>query len=213
MLSVRQQARTLDMMVWWRPKDKWARHKWGGHILLVLGVSCSNLFRERFFEWAIQGHKPKCHPHLCRPHVCSSDDAGVCETQHVFYSNLGLATQQQKLLSSPWLGVFGANKPTCLLLRRRVFVHRRRYGWLDTTARVTARALCCPQSYISKSTWRQGIGSLVRNSYVSTLCPVVICPYLCTSDVPKPLEALRGAQEPSSARASAQWRSGGYSSL
>ena len=26
------------------------------------------------------------------------------------------------------------------------------------------------------------MGSSVRNSYVSTLCPVVICPYLCTSD-------------------------------
>ena len=26
------------------------------------------------------------------------------------------------------------------------------------------------------------MGSLVRNSYVSTLCPVVICPCLCTSD-------------------------------
>ena len=32
------------------------------------------------------------------------------------------------------------------------------------------------QSYISKGMWRQGIGSFVRNSYVSTLCPVVICP-------------------------------------
>ena len=38
------------------------------------------------------------------------------------------------------------------------------------------------QSYITKGIWRQGIGSFVRNSYVSTLCPVVICPYLCTSD-------------------------------
>ena len=38
------------------------------------------------------------------------------------------------------------------------------------------------QSYMSKGTWRQGIGSFVRNSHVSTLCPVVICPYLCTSD-------------------------------
>ena len=26
------------------------------------------------------------------------------------------------------------------------------------------------------------IGSFVGNSYVSTLCPVVICPYLCTSE-------------------------------
>ena len=38
------------------------------------------------------------------------------------------------------------------------------------------------QSYISKGIWRQGIGSFVRNSNLSTLCPVVICPYVCTSD-------------------------------
>ena len=30
--------------------------------------------------------------------------------------------------------------------------------------------------------WRQGIGSFVRNPYASALCPVVICPDLCTSD-------------------------------
>ena len=39
------------------------------------------------------------------------------------------------------------------------------------------------QSYISKGIWRQGIGSFVRNSSASTLCPVVICPCLCTSDL------------------------------
>ena len=33
------------------------------------------------------------------------------------------------------------------------------------------------QSYTSK-----GIGSFVRNSYVSTIRPVVVCPYLCTSE-------------------------------
>ena len=35
-----------------------------------------------------------------------------------------------------------------------------------------------PQSYVSK-----GMELSVRNSYVSTLCPVVLCPYWCTSDV------------------------------
>ena len=34
-----------------------------------------------------------------------------------------------------------------------------------------------PQSNISK-----GIGSFARHSYVSALCPVVMCPYLCTSE-------------------------------
>ena len=38
------------------------------------------------------------------------------------------------------------------------------------------------QSYISKGIRRQGTGSFVRNSYVSTRCSVVICPYLCTSE-------------------------------
>ena len=33
------------------------------------------------------------------------------------------------------------------------------------------------QSYISKGIWRQGIGSFVRNSCVSTLGPLIICPY------------------------------------
>ena len=38
------------------------------------------------------------------------------------------------------------------------------------------------QSYISKGIWRQGVGSLVRNSCVSTLCPVDMCPYSGTPD-------------------------------
>ena len=38
------------------------------------------------------------------------------------------------------------------------------------------------QSYVSKGIWRQDIGSFVSSSYVSTLCPVVKCPYLCTSE-------------------------------
>ena len=41
------------------------------------------------------------------------------------------------------------------------------------------------QSYVSKGVWRRGIGSFARNAYASTLCPVVICPYLCTSDRPR----------------------------
>ena len=40
------------------------------------------------------------------------------------------------------------------------------------------------QSYMSKGIWRQGKGPFVGNSYVSTLCPVGICPYLCTSEFP-----------------------------
>ena len=38
------------------------------------------------------------------------------------------------------------------------------------------------RSCTSKGIWRRGIGSAVRNPHVSTLCPVVICPYLCTSE-------------------------------
>ena len=29
----------------------------------------------------------------------------------------------------------------------------------------------------------RAMGSFVRNSYVSTLCPVVLCPYLCASEM------------------------------
>ena len=46
----------------------------------------------------------------------------------------------------------------------------------DGTNRGGGRVL---RSYTSKGIGRQGIGSFVRKSYVSTLCPVVICPYLC----------------------------------
>ena len=39
------------------------------------------------------------------------------------------------------------------------------------------------QSYISKGIWRQRMGSSVRKSFASTLWPVVVCAYLCTSEV------------------------------
>ena len=49
------------------------------------------------------------------------------------------------------------------------------------------------QSYISKGIWRQGIGSFVRISIVSTLCPVVLCPYMCTSDRTQLLQTSHSA--------------------
>ena len=39
------------------------------------------------------------------------------------------------------------------------------------------------QSYTNKGIWRRGIDSIVRHSCVSTLCPVVIRPYLCISEM------------------------------
>ena len=60
-----------------------------------------------------------------------------------------------------------ANAQLFALTESRVGVHRQT-SWI--------------QSCRSKGIWRQGIGSFARNSYVSTLCPVVICPYLCTSE-------------------------------
>ena len=43
----------------------------------------------------------------------------------------------------------------------------------------TARSLSCTGRGIG----RQGKGSLLeRRSYVSALCPVVLCPHLCTSE-------------------------------
>ena len=60
------------------------------------------------------------------------------------------------------------------------------------------------QSYMSKGIWRQGIGSFVRNSCVSTLCPVVICPYLCTSEAcfrcPRSRTSVPGCTPPFSTR-------------
>ena len=52
-------------------------------------------------------------------------------------------------------------------------------GLRDETAEVLGGA----QSYIRKGIGRQGIGSFcITNPYVSTLRPVVMCPYLCTSE-------------------------------
>ena len=45
----------------------------------------------------------------------------------------------------------------------------------------SARGQVC-QSCARKGRGRQGAGSFVRSSYASALCPVVVCPYLCTSD-------------------------------
>ena len=44
-----------------------------------------------------------------------------------FHASCCPAIQRQKLLSSPWLGAPKANISMCILLRRGVFVHRRRY--------------------------------------------------------------------------------------
>ena len=55
---------------------------------------------------------------------------------------------------------------------------RRSIRWVSEDTRPSLKC----QSYMSKGIWRQGVGSFVRKSYVSTLCPVVTCPYLCTSE-------------------------------
>ena len=41
-----------------------------------------------------------------------------------------------------------------------------------------------------------GLGSFVRKSYVSTLCPVVICPHLCTSGGRREPDPLRAGRRP-----------------
>ena len=55
-------------------------------------------------------------------------------------------------------------------------------GYLAAASIPPSRLGTDAQSYIRKGIWRQGIGSFVRKAYVSTLCPVVVCPYLCTSE-------------------------------
>ena len=81
---------------------------------------------------------------------------------------------------------FAGSRP----VQRDYFSHRHRHQ-LSTPRRCRRRevrrvwchvATCYSQSCISKGIWRQGIGLSVRNASVSTLCPVVIYPYLCTSD-------------------------------
>ena len=58
---------------------------------------------------------------------------------------------------------------------------------------ISLRALLSfTQSCNNKCIGRQGIGS----SYVSALCPVVICPYLCTSDSRRADRGLRRERAP-----------------
>ena len=64
-----------------------------------------------------------------------------------------------------------------------------------------------PQSYTSKGIGPQGTGSfcVVRKSYVPALCPVVLCPYFCTSDAlsaPPRRPSSRLPWQPRHARAS-----------
>ena len=101
--------------------------------------------------------------------VCRAPTIPVSVNKHSFRASPCPAVQQQKLLSSPWFGALRANTPMCNHLfsfSGGVFFCRRRR--------------CLHQSYVSKGIWRQGIGSFAMNSQVSTLRPVVTCPYLCT---------------------------------
>ena len=74
------------------------------------------------------------------------------------------------------------------------------WRWSNDNGKTSRQTFWCSrdsQSYTSKGIWRQGIGSFVRNSCVSTRCPVVMCPYLCTSEIsngktPKRIFARRG---------------------
>ena len=67
----------------------------------------------------------------------------------------------------------------CIYIYIYIYIH-------TTTTAASVSDFACTifrcQSYTSKGIWRQDIGSLERSSYVSALCPVVICPYLCTSE-------------------------------
>ena len=63
------------------------------------------------------------------------------------------------------------------------------------------------QSCTSKGIWRLGIGSFLRNSYVSTLCPVAICPYLCTSEA-WITRSSRGTWSRSAWRRCTRWKVG-----
>ena len=63
-----------------------------------------------------------------------------------------------------------------ILLYIYIYIHKAIYYNMITF-------MCIFQSCTSKFIRRQGIGSFARTCYVSTLLPVVICPYLCTSEV------------------------------
>ena len=101
---------------------------------------------------------------------------------HSFQANLCLAILQLKLLTRTHKG----GNPSGNAHRGTNYVRQR--------IQIRTCVVCRPdlyshtftgysftfQSYISKGIRRQGAGSFVRKSYVSTLCPVVIRPHLCT---------------------------------
>ena len=114
-------------------------------------------------------------------------------TKHATSVNLQLPCLQKDLRS--WSRTFGA---AWYGLAGRAGDISFSWPWApaESEAAVASRAKAehasaAIQSYISKGIWRQGIGSFVRNSYVSTLCHLVICPYLRTSKLRRPLADLQ----------------------
>ena len=79
------------------------------------------------------------------------------EKKHSSGASLSPVKQQQKLLSGPWFGVFDANLPTCLRLRRSVFVHSHRH---HQRRRGHRRMCSCPYRIVQSRMALVGCGQM-----------------------------------------------------
>ena len=131
------------------------------------------------------------HRHVCYIYIY------ICIYIYIYiYIYRHILTCQGFISMVPEMGIDAYARDACVRL------HTCPYGWYHVHVVPCARlmSLCISnhcsicihnnmhvctyqtQSYTSKGMCRRGIGSFVRNSYLSTPCPLVICPYLCTSD-------------------------------
>ena len=74
----------------------------------------------------------------------------------------------------------------CICICIHIYIYIYIYIYSIASHRMPPPTLGCPNEGIG----RQGTGSFLRSSWVSTLRPVVICPYLCTPD-PRDRRQLR----------------------
>ena len=130
----------------------------------VFGVGCPQVFIRMLYQMGLDQTRLRCTaPHRAMPHYghLSSFQVSICQSPGLnprATADLGLRT------------FFEVSK----LQRLGLF--------LQTGVSNSAPTLKCPQKSRSKGIWRQGIVLKHRNSLQKSLCPVVICPCLCSPE-------------------------------
>ena len=138
-----------------------------------------------FWDWKLQESLPKCYrnvPCMCAVNTTRFATSTVQIAMNVDSGEIAallwwprLSWPRLKMLSTSCRRRFA--RAACVL-RCAVLPIFRAFAVLNPSSFATTYIwIMLIQSYMSKGIWRQGIGSFVRYFYVSTLCPVVICPY------------------------------------